>query len=346
MQRLATRMMGTMLLACCLLVMTLPSIAFAPISPSRATATTGPIMASFASSSTRLGMFGWINDIFGSDDDKKAKEKEEQEKAANANAKAIREKLEAELQAKREEEQAMATKKAEEEAAVLAKVKADADARLAQLEAEQKAKADADAAAAKKAAEEKAKAEVEAAKAEAEEKAEAEKAQAEAAAVAAKVISEAEQSQERQSEETPSAGGKEASGDSIDEYIQEAIRTNSRVKGVVQWYNGGGGFGFIKPYRTEEERESLVSALRGDRKQKKIDKKTTTYSTGIFVHHREIQSPDSTFFRKLYAVEDVEYAIGVDDQDRPVAKDVTGPSGGFVKAVLKQQADRVKEKQE
>lgn len=209
-----------------------------------------------------------------------------------------------------------------------AKAKAAADAENAALEKEKaEAEVTAAAAAAEKAAEEAAKAEALVAA----EKLAEEKAEAEAAETAA---TDTDQAGEKQETASVNEEG------SIDAYIEEAVKNNSRIKGVVQWYNGGSGYGFIKPFRTKEEEEKLVQFLRSDRYQKETDKKTTTYSTGIFVHHSAIQAPDDTFFRKLYSMETVEYGIAFDKHGRPVAKDVMGPDGNYVKPIMKQRLQR------
>ena len=346
--RMITRTMLPVLVVSCLLVLALvttPCNAFAPLSPAH---DSPPL--------TRLGMFDWVNDVFG---DKSKKKEEEKAAATAAIAKAEAEQAAeeaakvAEANAKKEEEAARA-KQAEEDAAMLAKAKAEAEAKFAQFEAEQKAKADAEQVAALKQEETKAKAEAETAakqaaeveaaakqaaevEAAADAKAAAEKLadeEAEATVVIAKVIVETEAPKEATLEE-------ESSEHSIDDFIQETIKNKSRIKGVVQWYNGGSGFGFIKPYRTEEEKKKIVQALRGDRSEKIIQKKTATYSKGIFVHHSAVQAPDDNFFRKLYPVELVECEIGLDGRGRPVAKNVTGPGGDFVKAILKQRSDRL-----
>lgn len=310
---------------------------------------------------TRLFMFDWINDAFGN------KSKQEEQAAAKAKAEAeAQQKAEAEAAAaaaaaqKKQEEKALAEEqqrqRAEADAALVAKAKEEAEAKFAQFEAEQKAKAEAEEAeraAAKKQAEEEAAAEAAASEKAAAEAAAAEKAaleQAEADAVAAKVIAEAEAaSQQTTPTETPPpsspAKGDSLDKESIDQLIQEAVKTKSRVKGVVQWYNGGSGFGFIKPFQTPEEEGKLVQALRNDRLEKSMDKKSTTYSAGVFVHHSKIRAPDNTFFRKLYAVETVEMEIGFDGKGRPIATDVTGPGGEYVKAILKQESDRIHQAQ-
>ncbi len=266
---------------------------------------------------------------------KEKQAKEEANAAENAEAKAaeVEAKAEADAAALKEKEAAEAAAKAEAEAAAKAEAEASAKAEAA-AEAEAKATAEAEAAA-------KQASKLEAAAA-AEKAAEEE---AEAAAVAAKVIAEAEASKEspqQESSEQPST----PDGESFQEYIDNAIHKQSRVKCIVQWYNGGGGFGFIKPFRTEAEGEELVQSLREDRMEKTIDKKATTYSPGIFVHHSAIQAPGDDYFRKLYAMESVECEIGIDDRGRTVAQNVSGPGGGYVKSILKQENDKTKAEQE
>lgn len=305
------------------------------------------------------GPFDWINDVFGD----KTKKVEEEKAAAKARAEAeVRKKAEeanaaaAAVEAQKQVEEKAKAKRAEEDAAMLAK--AEAASRLEKFEAEQKAKNE------KKESEAatKAKAEAEAAAAAATEalageeaapKSVAEVAFEKAArenadAVTAKVIAQVEVSKDKKEEanaenaeddvkEETTSKDKE---DSINDLIEEAAENNSRIMGVVQWYDTGSGFGFIKPYRTEAEEKELIKALRNDRMEKVTEKKSATYSTGVFVHHTVIKAPDDTFFRKLNAIESVEFGIGFDKQGRSVAKNVTGPDGNYVKHIVKQQQQR------
>ena len=264
------------------------------------------------------------------DAEEAARDKAEAENAAKAKADAE--------EAAKAEADAKAAAAAEEANAAEAREVADEAAKAAaeeaaKAEAEAKAKADADAkAAAEKQAEEAA------AKAESE---------AVAAAVAAKVIAEAEALKKAEDEaaatEAQAEPEAEDSGRSVSAYVDEVIENQSRVKGVVQWYNGRTGFGFIQPYRTDEEGKELVKGLKRDRREKEKANKTTEHATGVFVHHSVIQVPDDTFFRKLYQGETVDLEIALDNRNRPVAKNVTGPGGIDVKAILKQKLDRTKQ---
>jgi cold shock CspA family protein len=135
----------------------------------------------------------------------------------------------------------------------------------------------------------------------------------------------------------------------IDAYINDALKTNSRIQGVVQWYNGKTGFGFIRPFETSEEEKEIKDILACD------PKGPQTRTKGIFVHHSAIQCPTTnddndegqTFFRKLYMRETVDFDVNTDPRNgRPVATNVTGPNGINVKAILKQKSDKRKADQE
>lgn len=330
------------------MIMTMaPSEAFAPRSHPRAIART-ELARKFSSP------FDWINDVFG-DKSKKA----EEEAAAKARAEAAAQKkaeeeaaaraaAEAAAQQKAAEE-AAAKQRAEEEAAMrIARAKAEAEAEFARFEAEQKAKAEAAeaAAAAAKAARE----EAEAAAA-AEKLAQEEEARAEAEAAAKKEAEEKAAAVDVAEVEVAEKAAKEEADETDDKielmsekegkkYAQEAFENNVRIRGAVQWYTGEKGFGFIKPYRTKAEREVLVQSLRRDRWQKEIEKKAVTYDWGIFVHHSDIKAPDDTFFRKLYALESVEMDIAIDKRGRPVARNVTGLDGKYVRRIVKEQQQR------
>ena len=316
-----------------------PAEAFAPRCHPRATART-ELARRFSSP------FDWFNDAFGNkskkaEEEAAAKKKAEEEAAAKKKAEeeaAARAAAEAAAQQKAAEE-AAAKQRAEEEAAMrIAKAKAEAEAEFARYQAEQKANAEANEAAAA-AAREEAEAAAAAEKLAQEEEA---TANAEADAVAAKVIAEAEASQRDEGEGSDQANDKteimsESEGK---KYVQEAIENNVRIHGVVQWYAGDKGYGFIRPYRTKAEGKELQQALRKERWQKKIEKKTMTYGWGVFVHQGDIQAPDNTFFRKLYSLEYVEMDMAMDHKGRPVAKNISALDGKYVRRIIKEQKKR------
>ncbi|OVA19640.1 zinc finger protein [Macleaya cordata] len=74
----------------------------------------------------------------------------------------------------------------------------------------------------------------------------------------------------------------------------------NRSTGVVKWFNGQKGFGFITPDDGGED---------------------------LFVHQSSIKSEG---YRSLAEGENVEFQIEQGDDGRTKAVDVTGPEGGFV----------------
>jgi len=266
-----------------------------------------------------------------------AQQKAEQEAIAAAAAKA---KAEADEKAKKKAEEEAAAK-AEEEAKTAAeaeaKKKAEEEAVFkAAAEAEAKKKADDEAEAAAKAeAEAKAAAEAESPKKAEEETAAKVEVEAEADAKVAEEVEEEKAAES--SDDNQEISDEEAS---FNDYVEEVIAKNLRIKGVVQWYNPKKGFGFIKPFQTSDEEYEISKAIRKELAVKDHDQKKITYSPGIYVHHHSIYTPNETFFRKLYARESVEFEICHDNEGRPTAKDVKGPDGTNVKAVLKEQLRR------
>ncbi|KAL0912622.1 hypothetical protein M5K25_018606 [Dendrobium thyrsiflorum] len=73
-----------------------------------------------------------------------------------------------------------------------------------------------------------------------------------------------------------------------------------RLKGVVKWFNGSKGFGFITPEDGGED---------------------------LFVHQSSIKADG---FRTLADGEPVEFVIAESEDGRTKAVDVTGPDGDFV----------------
>jgi cold shock CspA family protein len=161
--------------------------------------------------------------------------------------------------------------------------------------------------------------------------------------VAVAAVVEEEEKEEKST--TPATTRKPPTDEKIDAYINDALKTNSRIQGVVQWYNGKTGFGFIRPFETSEEEKEIKDILACD------PKGPQTRTKGIFVHHSAIQCPtnddDQTFFRKLYMRETVDFDVTTDPRNgRPVATNVTGPNGINVKAILKQKLDKRKSDQQ
>eukprot|EP00536_Pseudo-nitzschia_multiseries_P008047 jgi/Psemu1/19448/gm1.19448_g len=277
----------------------------------------------------------------------KTKKKEEEEAAAEAEA-MEEAKAAAEAEAKKKAEEEAAAKaaveiKAAAEAETEARQKAEEEA-TAKAKAAEEAKAAAEAEAKKKAEEEaaaKAAAETKtAAEAKAKQKADEEaaaKAQAEAKVDAKIKEEEEEKTAVESSNEQQEISDEEAR---FNTYIEEVIAKKTRIKGVVQWYNPKKGFGFIKPFETSDEEYEISKAIRKELAVKDHALKKVTYSPGVYVHHHAIYTPNETYFRKLYARESVELEVCHDNEGRPTAKDVKGPNGTNVQAVLKEQLRR------
>jgi len=84
----------------------------------------------------------------------------------------------------------------------------------------------------------------------------------------------------------------------IQETSQQA--STERFTGRVKWFNVRAGYGFITNVKTSED---------------------------VFVHHKNIQTPDGVF-RKLHEGEYVEFSTIVDDQGKTQAVQVTGVEHG------------------
>ena len=204
------------------------------------------------------------------------------------------------------------SKQAEEEAVAKAKAEAQQKAEEAAVaaaaaaaEAETKRKAE---------EEEKAKRQVEEAAVIATTAAEAEE---ESTDTAAKATKEKEVIASKTVEATENSTGVENGDSVVDDLIAKAIKDKSRITGSVKWYNPRKGYGFIRPIKTEEEKE-------------------LSYTKDFFVHHTKIKAPDDTVFRRLYPLEAVEFEITQDKQGRLNAENVAGIGGDYVRHIKEQ----------
>lgn len=121
------------------------------------------------------------------------------------------------------------------------------------------------------------------------------------------------------------------------EYIEDAIKTKSRIQGVVQWYYVLRGYGFIQPFKTRDEEIAIKDSIRN----RKNGSSTPPLGTCVFVHQSVIQSPDDSFFRKLYMRETVDFEVVQEKETGKIsAINVTGRFESNVRAIAKQISDR------
>ena len=124
------------------------------------------------------------------------------------------------------------------------------------------------------------------------------------------------------------------------EYVEDAIKTKSRIQGVVQWYYVLRGYGFIQPFKTRDEEIVIKDSIRN----RKNGSPKPPLGTCVFVHQSAIQSPDDSFFRKLYMRETVDFEVVQEKETGKIsAINVTGRFESNVRAIAKQISDRKKQ---